>query len=114
MSGDRTGPEDTGGSSPTVLLRRAEDLLRDGATDQAIADAYAAVRTHLQESYGLPDSLSHREFLAACGDRLDEEAYQSLASLATAYERQFFTAVVDDVDGTDAVRAAKRVLDDEV
>ncbi|WP_135306460.1 hypothetical protein [Haloarcula amylovorans] len=93
-------------------LAQAQAALANNDSKGATVAAYAAVRERLQRRADIPESLTHREFLTACADRVDTVEMRSLESLAEAYERATFMATSDTSTATAAIEAAQSILAD--
>jgi hypothetical protein len=107
---DRSSPSRSDREREQLLVRRAQELLDQDAPQDSVANAYAAVRRHLESSLDLPANLTHREFLYACRDSLDGEQYREFATLANAYERLTFASSVSTTEAREALAVAERVL----
>ncbi len=101
--------ESTDPVDPERPLGRAREALSGGDGETAVVSAYAASRRHLEGHAGLPEHLTHREFMAACGSRLDSTERAALATVTDAYELVTF-AGEGAVDAEDAVDAAAVLL----
>ncbi|MBX0297802.1 hypothetical protein [Haloarcula nitratireducens] len=94
-------------------LAQARSALTENDSKGAIVAAYAAIREQLHRRTDIPDSLTHREFIAACAERFDTVEMQALEPLADAYERVTFQAASETSAATEAVDAARSILTDD-
>jgi len=102
-----TEPQTNGGDSVTTpWLDHAQSALSDDDIEQATVAAYASVREHANREAQLPNSLTHREFLAACESAETDIDPATISVVADAYEQATFAPTLDATTATKAVEAA--------
>lgn len=93
-------------------LEIAQTALTDRNLDRAIVAAYAALRDYYEQQADIDESLTHREFIAACERELSETDSEALLTVANAYEQMTFSGVSDEAAASEAVEAATALLVD--
>lgn len=112
-AGTAAGPESTGATSDPGQSRPsldpAEDALERGATDDAVAFAYGAVRARLLDEYPVDERATHWQFYRSA-ERADVPERESLRALTETYERARYGPVRISSDAARAaLDAAQRV-----
>lgn len=119
-SGSGSGPVNRAASRPPTaasraiveaLLAAADRARTDGDPDAATRYAYIAARRHLVDVLGIPDRITHREFAAAVGTRLPDDAAVAFAGLTDRFERTAFSeSATDPSEAVKAMMAAREVI----
>lgn len=110
----RAASSDTSLNRADQWLALAEDHLSattDTDPNRAVVAAYAALRASFADQIDNAETLTHREFRAACSSHLDTDDETALETVIQGYEQATFAQTLTTVHADDVVAAATTLIE---